>query len=48
MLYGCGLRLMECVELRVKDLHLDRGEVIVRQGKGFGSAIRSNGRRRDR
>ena len=34
MLYGCGLRLMECVELRVKDLHLDRGEVIVRQGKG--------------
>ena len=34
MLYGCGLRLLECVELRVKDLHLDRGEVVVRQGKG--------------
>jgi integron integrase len=34
MLYGCGLRLMECVELRVKDVHLERGEVIVRQGKG--------------
>ncbi len=34
MLYGCGLRLMECVELRVKDLHFDRGEVMVRDGKG--------------
>jgi integron integrase len=34
MLYGCGLRLMECVELRVKDVLLDRGEVMVRQGKG--------------
>ncbi|MGE0816137.1 MAG: integron integrase [Vicinamibacterales bacterium] len=34
MLYGCGLRVMECVELRVKDVHLERGEVQVRQGKG--------------
>ncbi|MEZ5420574.1 MAG: integron integrase [Vicinamibacterales bacterium] len=34
LLYGCGLRVMECVELRVKDLHLDRGEVVVREGKG--------------
>ena len=34
LLYGCGLRLMECVELRVKDLHFDRGEVLVRDGKG--------------
>ncbi len=34
MLYGCGLRLMECAELRVKDLHFDRGEVVVRDGKG--------------
>ena len=34
LLYGCGLRLMECVELRVKDLHFDRGEVMVRDGKG--------------
>lgn len=34
LLYGGGLRLMECVELRVKDLQLDRGELMVRDGKG--------------
>ncbi|MEZ5292847.1 MAG: integron integrase [Vicinamibacterales bacterium] len=34
LLYGCGLRLMECVELRVKDVHLERGEIVVRDGKG--------------
>lgn len=34
MLYGCGLRVLECVELRVKDVRLDRGELVVRQGKG--------------
>jgi len=34
LMYGAGLRLMECVELRVKDLNLDRGELIVRDGKG--------------
>lgn len=34
LLYGCGLRLMECAELRVKDVHFDRGEVVVREGKG--------------
>jgi integron integrase len=34
LLYGGGLRLMECVELRVKDVHLDRGELMVRDGKG--------------
>lgn len=32
--YGAGLRLMECLSLRVKDLDLDRGELIVRDGKG--------------
>ncbi|MDG6349472.1 integron integrase [Luteimonas sp. 8-5] len=34
LLYGSGLRLMECVRLRVKDLDFVRGEVTVRQGKG--------------
>jgi integron integrase len=34
LLYGSGLRLMECVRLRVKDLDFDRHEVTVRQGKG--------------
>jgi integron integrase len=34
MLYGCGLRLMECVRLRVQDLDFSRGLVYVRDGKG--------------
>jgi integrase len=34
LLYGGGLRLLECVELRVKDLNFDRGELTVRDGKG--------------
>ena len=32
--YGAGLRLTECLRLRVKDLDLDRGELVVRFGKG--------------
>ncbi|MCE9600876.1 MAG: integron integrase [Gemmatimonadetes bacterium] len=34
ILYGSGLRVMECCTLRVKDLDLDRGELTVRRGKG--------------
>jgi integron integrase len=34
LLYGSGLRLMEAHRLRVKDLVMDRGEVIVRDAKG--------------
>jgi integrase len=34
LLYGGGLRLMEAHRLRVKDLVMDRGEVIVRSAKG--------------
>jgi integrase len=34
LLYGSGLRLLECVELRVKDLDLVRGHIVVRDGKG--------------
>lgn len=34
LLYGAGLRLGECVALRVKDLDLDRGRLTVRAGKG--------------
>lgn len=34
LLYGSGLRLMECVRLRVKDIDLDYLSVIVRDGKG--------------
>jgi integron integrase len=34
LLYGCGLRLMECCRLRVKDVVLARRQIIVREGKG--------------
>jgi integron integrase len=34
LLYGTGMRLMECVRLRVKDLDFERGEILVRDGKG--------------
>jgi integron integrase len=34
LLYGSGLRLMECVRLRVKDVDIPRRQLIVREGKG--------------
>jgi integron integrase len=34
LLYGAGLRLMECVRLRVKDVDFDRRQLLVRDGKG--------------
>jgi integron integrase len=34
LLYGSGLRLMEAVRLRVKDLDLERCEILIRDGKG--------------
>jgi len=34
LLYGSGLRLSEALEIRVKDLDLERRELIVRNGKG--------------
>jgi integron integrase len=34
LLYGSGLRLQECLELRVKDVDFDLHEIIVRRGKG--------------
>ncbi len=34
LLYGSGLRVMECCTLRIKDVDLERGEIRVRRGKG--------------
>jgi integron integrase len=34
LMYGSGLRLMECCRLRVKDVDLERGQLSVRGGKG--------------
>jgi len=35
LLYGTGLRIMECMRLRVKDVDFSRKEILVRDGKGF-------------
>ncbi|WP_129633650.1 integron integrase [Candidatus Oscillochloris fontis] len=35
LLYGSGLRLMECLRLRVKDLDFQMLQVVVRDGKGM-------------
>ena len=34
LLYGTGMRLMECLRLRVKDVDFARNEILVRNGKG--------------
>jgi len=34
LIYGGGLRVSECCELRIKDLDFDQGLVVVRSGKG--------------
>ena len=34
LLYGGGMRLMETVRLRVKDVDFDRGQIVIRDGKG--------------
>lgn len=35
LLYGCGLRIMECVRMRVKDIDFEQNHIIVRDGKGM-------------
>ena len=34
IIYGCGLRLKECLNLRIKDLEFSRNKVVIRSGKG--------------
>jgi len=35
LLYGTGLRLLECLRLRIKDVDFERNQITVRDGKGF-------------
>lgn len=39
LLYGTGMRLMECVSLRVKDIDFSANQIMVRDGKGFKDRI---------
>ena len=34
LIYGCGLRLQECVDLRTKDIDFERDTLTIRSGKG--------------
>lgn len=34
LLYGSGMRLLECLRLRIKDVEISRREILVRDGKG--------------
>jgi len=34
LLYGSGMRLMECIRLRIKDLDFGHGRILIREGKG--------------
>ncbi|GBC61589.1 integron integrase [Desulfonema ishimotonii] len=34
LLYGCGMRVTECLRLRVKDADFGRNEITIREGKG--------------
>ncbi len=35
LLYGAGLRVTECIRLRIKDIDFNQNQIIVRDGKGF-------------
>jgi len=34
IMYGSGLRVLECVRLRVKDVDFEMNQIVVRDGKG--------------
>ena len=40
LLYGAGPRLVECLELRVKDLDIGGGRIVVRSGRVARTAAR--------
>ena len=34
LIYGTGMRIMECLRLRIKDIEFERCEIVIRDGKG--------------
>lgn len=34
LIYGCGMRLQECLQLRIKDVDFEQGVIVIRSGKG--------------
>ena len=40
LIYGTGMRVMECARLRVKDVEFSRHEILVREGKGAKDRIK--------
>ena len=45
LLYGAGLRLRECLKLRVKDVDFDYRQILVRDAKGSKDRVTSRPRR---
>src|SRR6185436_18485447 len=39
LLYGTGMRLMECVRLRIKDMLFQENQLVIRNGKRFKDRI---------
>ena len=39
LLYGTGMRIMECLRLRVQDVDVKRREILIRDGKGFKNRV---------
>ena len=35
LLYGTGMRILECLRLRIKDINFPKREIVIREGKGF-------------
>jgi integrase len=42
LLYGTGMRLMECAQLRIKVVDFQRREIVIRQGKGGKDRLRGS------
>jgi integrase len=41
LLYSAGLRLEECLRIRVKDIDFELRQILVRDGKGAEGSVRS-------